>query len=324
MRTPTKWVMAFIACGIAWTGMAGMGTAAFPDRAVKIIVGFAPGGNNDTIARLLAPKLSEKWGVPVVVENRTGADATIAGEVVAHAPPDGYLLDLVANAHTITPSLYKLAYDPVKSFAPVTELGYTPEILLINPNYLKVQSLSEFIALAKSKPGELTFGSSGAGTIPFLDMALLMKLTRTKLIHVPFKGSGAALVGLLSGEINAMWAGAGDGITQVKAGKLKALAISSKTRSPMAPDLPTVAEEAHLPTFDVSNWYGILTTGGTPKDVVNKLNKDIVDVLKSPDIQDHLKDSAFTLVGNSPEEYAKVIADEIPKWGDILKDMKPN
>jgi tripartite-type tricarboxylate transporter receptor subunit TctC len=295
--------------------------AAYPERAVRLIVGFSAGGGTDFLARLIAAKLSEKWGQPVVVENREGADGTIAEEWVARAAPDGYTIGMVINTHTVTPLLRKLTYDPIKSFESVTLLESHPDVLVINPAVLQVNSLRELIALAKAKPGELNFGSGGASTPPFLITQLLMSRTGMKMVNVTYKGTAPMIVAMLGGEIQVMFGSVETTSQQVKAGKLKALAVSSKARSVMLPDVPTVAEAAALPGFDEGTWEGIVVPAHTPQEIVDRLHADIVAVLKTPDVKERFASQGYAVIGSTPGEFTKFIADDIAKWSALLKTL---
>jgi tripartite-type tricarboxylate transporter receptor subunit TctC len=293
-----------------------MASAAYPDRTVKFIVGFEPGGGTDTLARIVAQKLTAKWGQPVVVENRAGADGSIAADAVARLPADGYNILWASSSHPIAPYIHKVNFDPLKSFTPITEAAGVPVVLLVNPS-LKVDTLKDFIQVAKSRPGDLTFGSSGAGTVPHLAMALLMKLTGTKIVGVSYKGTAPAVVGLLGGETQVMFGAVPTALAQVQAGKLKALAVSSDKRVPAMADIPTVAE-AGVPGFEASGWYGVLGPAGLPADVVTKLHDDIVEALNQPDVQEMMAKQGFVPVGDSPDHFASKISAEMTKWSAFL------
>lgn len=296
--------------------------AAYPDRPVHLIVQFAPGGGNDRLARFLAQKLSEKWGQSVVVENREGANGIIAEDMTAHAPPDGYTVVLVGNSHTISPSQMKLNYDPIKDFAPITLLSENPDLLLVNPSFLKVNSTKEFIALAKSKPGKLNFGSPGTSSINYLQMAVFIDRADINLVNISYKAGGAAVItALLGGEVESYFGSISATGEYVKTGKFKALAVSGKRRDPSFPDVPTVAESADLPGFNETAWEGLLAPGGTPKEIVAKLHDDIVASMKMPDFQKFLVNGGWDAVGNTPEEFSSFIREDIVKWEKLLKKI---
>jgi tripartite-type tricarboxylate transporter receptor subunit TctC len=290
----------------------------YPTRTVRLIVGFAPGDLPDVVARILATKLSEKWGQSVIVENREGANGTIASDFVAHTTPDGYTLVVVTPNHTTTPSLFKLNYDPIKSFVPITQLAASPGLIVVGKS-LAVDSLKDLIALAKTKPGELNFGSVGPGSPSYMSMALLMQRTGIKLMNIPYKSSAAALTALLGDQIPVTVTALSGGISHVQAGTIKALAVTGALRSPALPTIPTVTEAADLPGFDVTTWTGVLAPVGTPQEIVTKLNTDIVAALKLPEIQTAMSTRGLTVVGSTPDQFGALIAKEIPLWKSILQ-----
>jgi tripartite-type tricarboxylate transporter receptor subunit TctC len=290
----------------------------FPAKSVRLVVGFSVGGGTDTIARVIGKKLADTWPHALVVENRPGADGGIATELVAKSPPDGYTLVMVSNAHTITPFLRNLAYDPVKDFAPVTLAASTPNLLLVHPT-LPVRNVKELVALAKARPGQLTFGSSGAGTSPFLAMELLKSMTGANIVHVPYKGSGPAVIDLVGGHIQLMFGAIPTVGPHVKSGKLRAIAISSPRRWPSFPDLPTVSES--LPGFEAATWYGVLAPAGTPPAIVNKLQNDMTGALQQPDVKAFVTGSGFEAIGNKPDEFAQVIQRDMQKWGKLIRAL---
>ena len=293
---------------------------AYPAKPVRLIVGFAATGGTDTISRIISKKLGETWPQPLVVENRPGADGSIATELVAKAPPDGYTIVVVTNAHTITPFQRKLAYDPVKDFAPVTLLASTPNLLLVHPT-LPVRTVKELLALAKARPGQLTFGSSGTGTSPFLAMELLKSMTGANMVHAPYKGSAPALIDLMGGHIHLMFGAIASVQGSVKSGRLRAIAISSPKRWPAWPDVPTVSET--LPGFEAATWYGALAPAGTPAAIVNKLQTDIAGALQQPDVKAYVTESGFEAIASKPEEFAAVIQRDLQKWGKLIRALGP-
>jgi len=288
----------------------------FPVKPVRLIVGFPAGGGTDTMARLISRKLGEAWPYPLVVENRPGAEGGIATELVAKAPPDGYTLAMISNAHTITPFQRKLAYDPVKDLAPVTLVASTPDLLLVHPS-LPVKTLKDLIALAKTRPGELNFGSSGAGTSPYLEMELLQAMAGIRMVHVPYKGSAPAAIDLMGGHIQLMFGAAPPNLPHVKAGKLRALAVSSAQRWPPAPQIPTVSESG-LSGFDGGVWYGVLAPAGTPVAIVNKIQADVAAALNAADSKKYFEDTGFSAIANKPQEFVEVIRRDMAKWGRLL------
>lgn len=300
------------------------GTAAraeFPDKPVRFILGFSPGGGVDIQARIVSDALQKKWGQTIVIESRAGANGSIAAEFVSRAPPDGYTLVWVSNAHTATPSLLKLNYDAIKSFAPITQVTRTPDVFIVQPS-LPAKTLQEFIALARSKPGELNYASVGTGGAPFLEMEMLMKQTGIKLNHVPYKGGGDAVMSVLTDSTQCYFGVIATMLGHIQSGQLRPLALSSDKRSPMLPDLPTVAEAAGLARFDAadSQWTGVLAPAGTPKPIVDKLYRDLADVLMSPEVKQRMAEAGFIPVASTPDEFTAMMTKDIPKWAALLKD----
>jgi len=292
--------------------------AGYPERPVRMVVGFTPGSGGDALARMICTRLVERWGQPVVVENRSGASNTIAAALAARAAPDGYTLLMVNANHTITPSQMNLSYDPIGSFAPVSLLVTQPDVL-VALNTLPVKSLKELIALARAKPGTLSFSSSGVGGAPYLAMALLIRKTGINMISVPYRGSAEALIALLGGEVHVMIGSISDVETRVQERKLNALAVSTKKRVPSIPDVPTVAEAADLPGYDVSAWQGVLAPAGTPKSIVNKLRDDMVSILRTPEIQAAMLNRGNVVIASTPEEFGNFIRDDILRWAPVVK-----
>jgi tripartite-type tricarboxylate transporter receptor subunit TctC len=292
---------------------------AYPVKPVRMIVGFATGGGTDTIARVLSRRLADSWPHALVVENRPGADGSIATEIVGKSPPDGYTLVMITNAHTITPFQRKLAYDPVKDFAPVTQTATTPNLLVAHPS-LPVKTVKEFIAFARTRPGQLTFASSGTGTSPFLAMELFKSMTRIDIVHVPYKGTGAAVIDLMGGHVQVMFGSVSGTLPFVRSGKMRALAISSPQRWPGITEIPTVAESG-VPGFEASTWYGTLAPAGTPPAVVAKLQADIAAVLHAPEVKKQILDMGFNPVANMPAEFSEVIRNDMARWGKLIRSL---
>jgi tripartite-type tricarboxylate transporter receptor subunit TctC len=291
----------------------------YPAKPVRIIVGFAAGGGTDVLARLVSRKLADSWPHALVVENRPGADGSIATEVVSKAPADGYTLTMITNAHTITPFQRKLAYDPVKDFAPITQTAFTPNLLVLHPS-LPVKSVKEFIAFARSHAGQLTFGSSGTGTSPYLAMELFKVMTNTNIAHVPYKGTGAAVIDLMGGHVQVMFGSVSGTLPHVRNGRLRAIAISSPGRWPTLPEMPTVAESG-VAGFEASTWYGALGPAGTPATVVSKLQNDFAAVLKAEDVRKSLLDMGFGVIGGTAAELGETIRNDMVRWGKLMKTL---
>jgi tripartite-type tricarboxylate transporter receptor subunit TctC len=291
----------------------------FPTRPVRLLVGLAAGGPTDLAARILAAKLTEVWGQQVVVENRAGAGSTIAAEAVARAPADGHTLLLCTIAtHALAPQLIKsLTYDPVKDFAPISMMGTTPNILVVHPT-VPANTLREFLVLAKASPGKLTYASSGIGNSPHLTMELLKTQAGIDLVHVPFKGSAPAMTELLSGRIQSMFDNLPGQVENVKAGKVRALGVTSLQRSAQLPDVPTIAE-AGLPGFDVSVWYGVCVPSGTPTTIQAKVHADLTAALGAPDLRQRLAGAGVDANSSSQAEFAHFISAEAGRWGEVVR-----
>lgn len=312
---------AFIAVALA--ALAGVMSAAhaqnWPTRPIRFIVPFTPGGGNDTIARLIGQKLAGPMGQQIVIENRPGAGGTIGAEAAARSAPDGYTMFLAGVAtHGINPNLRKkLPYDPVKDFEPVSLIAQAPLLVVVHPS-LPVRSVRELVALAKAKPGQLTYASNGAGGSSHMAVELFQMMTGTKLLHVPYKGLSPALTDLMSGQVQLMFSSAVAMLPQVKAGRLRAVAMTGGKRSPAIPDLPTVAE-AGVPGYETGSWYGVVMPAGTPKPIVSRLGKEIAAIAKSPEINERLVDDAAIPVGSTPEEFGAFIRSELARWAKVVR-----
>ena len=294
-------------------------TAVYPGKPVRVIVPYPPGGGNDTLGRLFAAKLADRLGQPFIVENRPGAGTMIGTEAAAKSPPDGYtvLLSSIAT-HALSPNLYsRVAYDPIKDFAPITLLGIAPTVLVITQD-LSAKSLQELISLAKSKPGELAYASGGNGTPPHINAEVFKSVAGVDLLHVAYKGGGPALTDLIAGRVHVMLDTAASAMPHVRAGKLRALALSAPRRSAEYPELATFAE-AGLPAYDTNAWYSMHAPAGTPPEIVRRLNAELVAILKDPDILARFKQLSTEPVGNTPEEFALFVKAELEKYARIIK-----
>jgi len=293
----------------------------YPTKPVRVISGFQPGGGSDIVARLLSEKLAEAWGRPFIVDNRSGAGGTIAMAIAARAPADGYTL-LVISGSQITNAAFvtKVPFDLLKAYAPITQATSGPYLLVVNPA-VPAQSVKEFIALAKAKPGQINFASSGTGSFAHLGMELFKSLTGTDMVHVPYKGSGPALIDLIGGQVQVSLVSAPSGMPHVRSGKLRALAVTTSQRSPLNPELPTVAENG-VPGFSVDSWYGIVAPAGTPASVVKKLNAEIVRILKAPEIVAYLAREGAVPKGSTPDALAGAIRSELAKWGKVINTAR--
>jgi tripartite-type tricarboxylate transporter receptor subunit TctC len=290
-------------------------TASWPARPVRMIVPFTPGGTTDRIARLYAAHLSKELGQQFIVDNRAGASGTIGSEMIARAQPDGYTLGIVPSSFAINAVLYKLPYHPVTGIAPVGMIVTGPLILTMNPS-VPAAGLKEFIALARAKPGYLRYGSTGAGTNLHLAGALFEQMGGLRMLHVPYKGQGPAVLDLTAGEIHLMFSGAGTMMPHIKAGKLRGIAQTMEKRSPLLPDLPAIAE--FFPGYSADFWTAVLAPRGTPREIVARLNREIGDFLGG-DMRARLMADGIQPAHTSPEELARIIEREIATWGKVVK-----
>ncbi len=298
----------------------GASAQTYPNKPIRIVVPFPAGGTTDVLARAAAQKMSETLGQPAVVDNRPGAGGNIGAELVAKSPPDGYTLLMgTVGTHAINPSLYpKMPYDHVRDFAPVILVAGVPNVLVVNPA-LPVNSVQELIAYAKANPGKLNFASSGNGTSIHLSGELFKTMAGVQIAHIPYKGSAPALQDLVGGQVQLMFDNLPSSLALIKAGKLKALAVTSKERAAALPDVPTMAESG-LPGFEASSWFGLLVPAGTPQPIVLKLNADVAKWLASPDAKEKLLAQGAIAAGGTPEDFARHIAAETAKWQKVVKD----
>jgi tripartite-type tricarboxylate transporter receptor subunit TctC len=290
----------------------------YPTKPIRVVVPFPPGGGTDFMARVIMQKVGESLGGTVVVENRGGAGSSIGTEVVAHSPADGYTLLIVSGAHAINPSIYpKLPYDSVRDFAPVTMFTSGPQLLVVHPS-VPAKTVKDLIALARARPGQINYASAGTGTPPHLAGELFKVMAHVDIVHVPYKGNGIAYVDLIGGHVSVMFPNVATAMAYVRGGKLRALAVTTKDRTPTAPELPTIAESG-VPGYDVSSWYGLLAPAGTPPALVTRLQQQTVKVMRAPDIAEKLTSQGLDIVGSTPEEFAALIKTEIAKWAKVAK-----
>lgn len=292
----------------------------YPVKPIRFIAPNLPGGPTDILARLIGQKLAESFGQPVVIENRSGAGGNIGTEAAAKTPPDGYTLVTGNNAtFGANVSLYKhLGFDPLKDFAPIVLVATQPNILVVHPS-LPVTSVRQLIALAKARPGELNYAGSGMGAAAHLAAELFKSMAQVNIVHIPYKSAGPALVDVIAGQNQLMFATSLSVQQHIKAEKLRALAVTTAKRSRLMPELPTIAE-AGVPGFEAMTWHGVLTTGGTPPAIVNKLNTEINRILQLPDVRERLGALGAEIIGGTPKEFADHIRREIPKWAKVIKD----
>ena len=292
---------------------------AYPNRPVKLVVPFAPGGFTDVVARILSQKLSTAMGQQFVVENKAGAGSTIGTDFVAKAPPDGYTLLMVSTTHVINPWIYKsLPYDPVKSFTVVSKLADSAYVLLVNPK-VPARNVQEFIALAKAAPDTIHYASSGNGSAQHLMGGLFVALTGAPLKHVPYRGSSGAAQDLVAGVVESSFAGVPNALAQVPSGRLRALAVTTGKRIPQLPDVPTL-EEAGVTGYEASVWLALLAPAGTPRDIVIKLNAEIATLMKAPDTRAAFYNAGVEATPSSPESMSDYMVQEMARWGRVVKD----
>ena len=294
---------------------------AYPNKPVRMIVGFPPGGGTDVVARVISQKLSEWWGQAVTVENRAGATGTIGADAVAKSPPDGYTLIMGhVNSHAIAPNLFaKLPYDPIKDFAAVAYVGYVPNVLAVHPS-INAKSVKELVALLKAKPGQLNYASSGNGSTQHLAGELFKQLTGTNIVHVPYKGSGDAIKDLLAGVVAMNFDTMPPVLPHIQAGKLRGLAISTPKRVAQLPDVPTFVEEG-INGFDVTNWYGIMAPAGTPRDIVQKVNADANKAMQVPEVRARLESVGTQMREESAAEFEAYMKAEVAKYAKLIKEL---
>jgi len=292
----------------------------YPNKPVRLVVGFAPGGNVDIPSRIVATKLGELWGTAVFVENRPGAGSNIAAEIAAKAPADGYTLLMCNTAsHGINPAIYKkIPFDPIKDFAPISQIASGPSVFLVHPSS-QTKTVSAFIAYAKANPGKLSVGSAGIGTSQHLSIELFKSMTATDIVHVPYKGGSSALTDLLGGQLSAMVAGLPTAMASIKAGKAHALGVTTIKRSPQMPELPTIAESG-VPGFEVTSWTGLCAPAGLPKSILAKLNADLVKVLNMPDTQRRFSEQGIDPAPTTPDQFSAFIKSEVAKWAKVAKE----
>jgi tripartite-type tricarboxylate transporter receptor subunit TctC len=292
---------------------------AYPNKPVRLIVPFAPGGFTDVVARILGLRLSAAMGQQFVIENKAGAGSIIGTDFVAKSSPDGYTLVMVSTTHVISPWIYKsMPYDPIKSFTPVSKLVDSAYVLLVNPK-VPARNVQEFIALAKAAPDTIHYASSGNGSAQHLMGGLFVSMTGAKLQHVPYKGSGGATTDLVAGVVESSFAGVPNALAQVPQGRLKALAVTTAKRIPQLPDVPTL-QEAGVPGYEASVWLALLAPAGTPPDIVNKLNLEVGKLMNSPDTQKALFDAGVEVAPSSPEAMSSYLVQELARWGKVVKD----
>ena len=320
MQRWIKWIAGGMALAAVSNVFAQSPAASFPNRPVKIIVAFPAGGGTDIAARILAPKLGERLGQQVVIENRGGASGVIGTELAARAAPDGYTLfmgtlgNFSVNQHLIA----KLAVDPVKDFAPITKVVDVHFVLLAHPS-LPANNVRELLALAKAKPGQLTHSSSGAGGAPHLGAELFKRMGGVDMTHIPYKGSAPSMQDVMGGQVSITFDSLLQALPFIRDGRLKALAVLGPVRSPQLPDVPTVAESG-LPGYDLTNWFGLAAPAGTPKEIINKIYTDAAAVLQGQEVRERFSAMAATAAGTTPEQFGTLIREDSAKWAKLIKE----
>jgi tripartite-type tricarboxylate transporter receptor subunit TctC len=305
----------FFAVSIFWINSSAQ---SWPTRPLRYIVPFPPGAFNDNLARTLAAELPKSLGQPVVVENRPGGNTIIGTEAAAKSAPDGYTLFGAALPFAVVQSLYKTSFDVTRDFAPITLAGVTPNLLVANPK-VPFDDVKGLIAYAKANPGKLNYASTGNGSSNHLSFELFKSMTNTFVTHIPYKGSAPAVTDLIAGEVQVMFDNTPNVLPQVRAGKLKALAVSSKARSTQAPEIPTV-NESGVPGYDVGVWFGVLTVAGTPPEIVRRLNAETVRILTSPEVKERFGRTGVDVIAGTPEQFSAFLKSEVVRWAKVVQD----
>jgi len=307
--------LAVVALGVAHDA----GAQAYPSKPVRIVVPYPPGGTTDILTRLIGQKLTETWGQQVIIDNRAGAGGNIGAEAVVRSAADGYTLLSASTVHTVNPSLYrKLGYDPLKDFTAITLLAQVANILVVHPS-LPVKTVKEFIAFAKKRPGQLNFSSAGNGSAPHLTAEMFKMKTGVNIVHVPYKGAAPAMVDLIAGHVTLTFATAPSAVPYVQSGRLRALGVSSAKRIPALPEVPTIAE-AGVPGYEAIGWNGLTGPAGMPQAVVDRLNAEVVKILRAPDVSKRLGDLGLEPRTSTPAEFSEFLKSEVVKWAQVVKD----
>jgi tripartite-type tricarboxylate transporter receptor subunit TctC len=309
----------FCAAALAWC--CGVASAAYPERPVRLVVPFAPGGSSDTITRLIGPRLGEQLGYQVVLDNRSGGNGAIGTQIIARAVPDGYTIGLayIATIATNPAITGDVGYDPVKDLAAITQLTSSANVLAVHPS-VTAQSVKDLVVLAKAKPGQLNYSSGGVGTIGHLSAELLQHAAGIKLNHIAYKGSGQAVIDLVGGHVGIMFSGMAAVVGHAKAGKLKLLAVTGLQRMPIAPEIPTIAESGY-PGFEAVGWFGLVAPARTPRAIIDRLNAETIKAANAPDVREKLTALGFDVVTSTPGAFARYIQTEVVKWRQVAKQM---
>jgi tripartite-type tricarboxylate transporter receptor subunit TctC len=315
---PRLHAMPLTAAGLLLALTTAVAAQDYPNKPVRLIIPFPPGGSNDVVGRLIATHLGERLGKQVVVDNRAGAGGVVGTELAANAPHDGYTIQIVSIAHAVNPWLYKLPYDPIKSFTPISILASGPNVVTVHPS-LPVNSIKDLVALAKQKPGELQYASAGVGSFQHLGGELFKLEAGVNMLHVPFKGGGPAMIDVIGGHTKVLFSSLVQTTPHIRSAKLKALGVGGSKRNPVLPDVPTVAE-AGVPTYEAVNWWGLVAPSGTPAPIIERLHKAVQEVQTSPEVQKQFASEGAEIVRTSPAEFGAFMAKEMTKWERVVKE----
>ncbi len=315
---PTVYATLLKAAGLVLALTSAVAAQDYPTKPVRLIIPFPPGGSNDVVGRLIAAKLSDRLGKQVVVDNRGGAGGVIGTEITANAPHDGYTIQIISLAHAVNPWLYKLPYDPIKSFAPISILASGPNVLAVNPSF-PVNSVKELVALAKQKPGEIQYASAGVGSFQHLGGELFKLDAKVNMLHVPFKGGGPAMIDVIGGHTKLLFSSLVQTTPHIRSGKLKALGTGGAKRNPVLPDVPTIAE-AGVPGYEAVNWWGLVAPAGTPAPIIARLHKAVQEVQDAPDVQKQFSSEGAEIVRMGSAEFGAYIENEMKKWQRVVKE----
>ena len=303
---------------LAATVAAQDGARDYPGKPIRLIIPFPPGGSNDVVGRMIATQMGERLGKQVVVDNRAGAGGVVGTEIAANAPKDGYTIQIVSIAHAVNPWLYKLPYDPIKAFTPISLLASGPNVVAVNPG-LPVNSIKDLVALAKQKPGELQYASAGVGSFQHLGGELFKLEAKVDLLHVPFKGGGPAMIDVIGGHTKLLFSSLVQTTPHIRSGKLKALAVGGSKRNAVLPDVPTVAESG-VPTYEAMNWWGLVAPAGTPAPIVERLHRVVQEVQASAEVQKQFATEGAEIVSMSAADFGAFMEKEMAKWGRVVKE----
>jgi tripartite-type tricarboxylate transporter receptor subunit TctC len=308
--------LSMLACVAAATSQPVMAQQ-YPEKPVRIVVPFAPGGGSDFTGRLLAQRLTERLGRPFIVENRPGAGGNLGAETVVKAPADGYTLLVVSGSYTVNPSLYKLSFDPLNDITPIIQVSGGPYVIAVHPS-VQANTLAELVALAKKQPNKLAYGSSGNGSVMHVSTEYFLDSAKIKLLHIPYKGTGPAMQDTIGGNVQLVFGAVPTTLPHVKSGRLRALAVTTRKRIAAAPELPTVAESGY-PEYEVTNWHGLVGPKGLPKEVVDRLNAEINELPKSEEMRKQLAADGLEPAGGSPAQFAEILKNEMARWNQVIR-----